>query len=258
MSGQLVRDSARYYDPTLGRFISADTIAPERSDPQTRNRYSYVLNNPLKYTDPTGHCGKSTDVAAETKACDQEITNLEAYDIQIGDLTGGLWSSNQIRNVGSAAALMVTELFGGKLSTFLDKIGRVTMYQSAEKTGVAWYSGSKESEAITEPGWLTAKITFYQNGFNDKFQHLVVHELGHAWDIKSWGLLNHDLKIATKSGWYDGQYTLKGITTDYALKSGTNTEDWAESVAETVFNPPTKGGIGIDRTREEVVRRHAR
>jgi RHS repeat-associated protein len=46
---------ARYYDPKLGRFISADTIVPDPINPQALNRYSYVLNNPLIYTDPTGH-----------------------------------------------------------------------------------------------------------------------------------------------------------------------------------------------------------
>jgi RHS repeat-associated protein len=47
--------NARFYDPWLGRFISADTILPEPENPQALNRYSYVLNNPLRYTDPTGH-----------------------------------------------------------------------------------------------------------------------------------------------------------------------------------------------------------
>ena len=46
---------ARYYDPTIGRFISPDTIVPNPSDPQSLNRYSYCSNNPLRYTDPTGH-----------------------------------------------------------------------------------------------------------------------------------------------------------------------------------------------------------
>ena len=46
---------ARYYDAALGRFISADTIVPDPTDPQAFNRYSYVINNPLRYTDPTGH-----------------------------------------------------------------------------------------------------------------------------------------------------------------------------------------------------------
>ena len=37
------------------RFIQPDTIVPGASNTQTLNRYSYVLNNPMKYTDPTGH-----------------------------------------------------------------------------------------------------------------------------------------------------------------------------------------------------------
>jgi RHS repeat-associated protein len=48
---------ARYYDPIIGRFITADSIVPEPFNPQALNRYSYVLNNPLKYVDPTGHFG---------------------------------------------------------------------------------------------------------------------------------------------------------------------------------------------------------
>ncbi len=44
----------RYYDPVLGRFISPDTIVPDPLDPQALNRYSYVLNNPLRYIDPSG------------------------------------------------------------------------------------------------------------------------------------------------------------------------------------------------------------
>ena len=46
---------ARYYDPKLARFISADTIVPDPRNPQALNRYSYVVNNPIKYIDPSGH-----------------------------------------------------------------------------------------------------------------------------------------------------------------------------------------------------------
>ncbi len=46
---------ARYYDPELGRFISADTIIQAPFDPQSLNRYTYCRNNPINYVDPTGH-----------------------------------------------------------------------------------------------------------------------------------------------------------------------------------------------------------
>jgi len=45
--------NARYYDPALGRFAQADTIVPGGF--QGLDRYSYVNNNPLRYTDPAGH-----------------------------------------------------------------------------------------------------------------------------------------------------------------------------------------------------------
>jgi RHS repeat-associated protein len=45
---------ARLYDPVLGRFISPDSMVPDPGDPQALNRYTYCLNNPLIYTDPSG------------------------------------------------------------------------------------------------------------------------------------------------------------------------------------------------------------
>lgn len=47
--------NARFYVPYLNRFISADTIVPDPTNPQSYNRYSYVLNNPINFADPTGH-----------------------------------------------------------------------------------------------------------------------------------------------------------------------------------------------------------
>jgi RHS repeat-associated protein len=77
-SSGLLHYNARSYDPSTGRFISADTIVPGSApltlsphdavataawgtagggprDPQQLNRYSYALNNPVRNTDPTGH-----------------------------------------------------------------------------------------------------------------------------------------------------------------------------------------------------------
>jgi RHS repeat-associated protein len=45
----------RWYSPELARFISPDSIVPNLANPQSLNRFGYVLNNPIRYNDPTGH-----------------------------------------------------------------------------------------------------------------------------------------------------------------------------------------------------------
>jgi len=50
----LVHMNGRVYDPDTGRFLSADPNIQDASDSQGFNRYSYVNNNPLAYTDPSG------------------------------------------------------------------------------------------------------------------------------------------------------------------------------------------------------------
>jgi RHS repeat-associated protein len=62
---------ARAYSPTLGRFISADSIVPGAGNPQKFNRYTFVLNNPLKYTDPTGH---REDDGCQVEGCTWSVT----------------------------------------------------------------------------------------------------------------------------------------------------------------------------------------
>ncbi|WP_139356745.1 RHS repeat-associated core domain-containing protein, partial [Leptospira alexanderi] len=47
--------NARFYDPAIARFTSADTIIDGEFDTQGWNRFSYVLNNPIAFKDPTGH-----------------------------------------------------------------------------------------------------------------------------------------------------------------------------------------------------------
>ena len=46
---------SRFYDAHIKRFIQPDTWLPDVYSPQQLNRYSYANNNPLRYTDPSGH-----------------------------------------------------------------------------------------------------------------------------------------------------------------------------------------------------------
>jgi RHS repeat-associated protein len=59
---------ARYYDPRVGRFLTADSIVPDPLSSMGWNRYAYVGNNSTNYVDPSGRCqglsGAAFDVCA--------------------------------------------------------------------------------------------------------------------------------------------------------------------------------------------------
>ena len=73
---QLIDFNARFYSPTLGRFIQPDNIIPNPANSQSWNRYSYSYNNPLNYIDPSGHVA--------TGATDDEICLPGSYCDPVG------------------------------------------------------------------------------------------------------------------------------------------------------------------------------
>ena len=54
----LIHMNGRVYDPRLQRFVQADPLVNDPADLQSYNRYTYVLNNPLTHTDPSGYWGR--------------------------------------------------------------------------------------------------------------------------------------------------------------------------------------------------------
>ena len=50
----LIHMNARLYDPQTGRFLSPDPYVQDPANTQSYNRYAHVLNDPLRYTDPSG------------------------------------------------------------------------------------------------------------------------------------------------------------------------------------------------------------
>jgi RHS repeat-associated protein len=51
----VIHMNGRLYDPHFGRFLQADPLVQSPQNLQSWNRYSYAFNNPLAYTDPSGH-----------------------------------------------------------------------------------------------------------------------------------------------------------------------------------------------------------
>ena len=80
---------ARYYNYNIGRFNSVDPLmaSADINSPQTLNRYTYVMNNPLNLTDPTGM--SASDPCPEGKICDEngkEVTISAAGAVVAGSV----------------------------------------------------------------------------------------------------------------------------------------------------------------------------
>ncbi|MHB1295634.1 MAG: RHS repeat-associated core domain-containing protein [Anaerolineae bacterium] len=98
---------SRWYDPHIGRFIQPDTLVPGAGNVEAHNRYSYVLNNPLRYTDPTGHW-IAPDTALDIAFIGVDLAFLGA-DIQRIDAEGWTPQNRQALAI-DAAALIVDAL----------------------------------------------------------------------------------------------------------------------------------------------------
>ncbi|KRA21044.1 hypothetical protein ASD69_07070 [Lysobacter sp. Root604] len=93
----------RYYDPTLGRFLSVDPVTADGNGGSNFNRYWYANNSPYKFTDPDGR-----KVALEGNKADQTefIQQGERFSgMQISSDNNGMLSVNQCGGTGAALAL---------------------------------------------------------------------------------------------------------------------------------------------------------
>jgi RHS repeat-associated protein len=106
---------ARYYDSAIGRFISPDTIVPNPGNLQALNRYSYALNNPLKYTDPSGH---NPVVWCLAGGCQQMAWQLAQWGTQVSQ-----WVNSLIVQYGPQLS-QLGYLYGDKAPVLLDKAGQ--------------------------------------------------------------------------------------------------------------------------------------
>ena len=156
---------ARLYDPALGRFISADTIVQASGDPQSLNRYTYARNNPLMYTDPTGHFWFAFFIGALIGAIFSGIQshwNLQSMIIGgfIGGISGGLFAEvsgtvgGYISHITLAGAMgpptpgmMLAGQIGGGI------VGGAAAGATAGGLGTAFYGGNVFNGMLTGAGY---------------------------------------------------------------------------------------------------------
>ncbi|KXB36721.1 RHS repeat-associated core domain protein [Bacteroidales bacterium KA00344] len=102
----IINMNGRLYDPVLGRFFSPDNYVQMPDNSQNFNRYSYCLNNPLKYTDPSGNLFGIDDAiiafAAFNMASSMMQTSFEGKSV---------WKAGALSLLSSAASYGIGELF---------------------------------------------------------------------------------------------------------------------------------------------------
>lgn len=164
---------ARYYASTQGRFTSADELlnSGRLEDPQTWNRYSYTLNNPLVYTDPTGMY-----TCADSKKCDS------AADIR--------FEAQRQRALGQLDK--IKERYGPKSAEYTDAKRAVEAYGNpGEANGVTVSFGKTSDGSPGESTGHFAKdfsksinvtIDMDQNKDDNALLGSVVHKGSHVQD----------------------------------------------------------------------------
>jgi RHS repeat-associated protein len=164
----LIFMQARYYLPGAGRFISADTIVPDPTNPQQFNRYTYVLNNPLRFTDPTGHL--SEDEIKKYFGYTTKQQMIDAYGQAVAD---GLWNTDF--TWGDVLSYSCEECNGGRgyamllllqISTGLEKFrgafwGIEATHHGIDYTGVEINMGIKPEFADKS----VSKTEYYRNNY---------------------------------------------------------------------------------------------
>jgi len=89
-AGKLYDFNARFFTPVAARFISPDSIVPNPANPQSLNRYTAMANNPLNFTDPTGHYEACDDGACYSGSSNRNGT-------PVGSSPGGLTGRRVVR-----------------------------------------------------------------------------------------------------------------------------------------------------------------
>jgi len=158
--------NARYYDPELGRFTQPDTAIPDLSIPQSYNRYSYVMNDPLRYNDPTGHSiwQDLGTIAGSWFAPDPSQPISRANNTYISQRTALLGPTE---NIVPAMVSKGVEMTGQAAQTAAEQYvgGKVLVAGGAVIGGVV-IKAAKAGEAAVAAGKITDEALVVRGGKN--------------------------------------------------------------------------------------------
>ena len=139
----LINMNGRIYDPVLGRFISPDNYVQEPENPQNYNRYSYCMNNPVKYTDPSGELFGIDDFVIASIAAKFVFSTAMSYS------SGqSLWKSVSSAAIQAGVDIAVAagtagigNAMGHGVGTFGNELARAGLHGMLQGTGSALMGG---------------------------------------------------------------------------------------------------------------------
>ena len=139
----LINMNGRLYDPKLHRFLQPDNFIQDPANTQNYNRYGYVLNNPLKYTDPSGEeaitLGAVVVIGAIIAATTYTLTALLS-DVPFN--VGGLLKATFIGAASSAITFGIGSA-AGTISNYFIRAGVSAVAHGTFQGGMTAISGGK-------------------------------------------------------------------------------------------------------------------
>ena len=126
----VIHMNGRIYDPTLGRFLQADPVIQDVTNPQSWNAYTYVFNNPYRYTDPTGMVSENIGKFLNVVGIALQIIGYIVPGAQWLILAGKIFSA-VMATYNIAVGIQYGGLKGGLLAAFGSAVGYLTVGMSA-------------------------------------------------------------------------------------------------------------------------------
>ena len=206
----LINMNARLYDPMLGRFLSPDKYVQETENSQNFNRYSYCLNNPLRYVDEDGDFF-FTIFNAITDGIFNIIKhgfNVSAYNwtrtVNSIKIDLGLFKGSFKQVVNKWTWGFRNTVVGNLTSQFFNTIGRVDHVSFLE--GATVLSGATSQSNYGGAFTIGSYILGPKGMRADWRDHLFVHEYGHYIQSQHLGLFYLSLVgipsvVNDKLGW---------------------------------------------------------
>ena len=110
----LIHMNGRVYDPALGRFLSVDPVYQAPTNMQSLNPYSYVMNNPLSLTDPSGYeaGGGTAPCGGSDKCPDKNSGSTTATGTVTGKVTFTPTGSHVAQSFTVTASVSITTASG--------------------------------------------------------------------------------------------------------------------------------------------------